>query len=301
MADQLLEGKVAIVTGAGSPIGIGHAITVALVRAGAKVAMMDINREWLDESVNEAREIGGDDCAAPILADVTDAEAVEAAVKQTIAELGGLHILVNNAGTNPSAAGLVPEGQGNPTRFWDVSVAAWTRVITVNVSGPFLMARAVVGHMMEQGWGRIIGVTTSMDTMLRNVPYGPSKASHEAFVAAIARDLEGTGVTANVLVPGGGTNTNFNARNPGRPTEGMRLEPEIMQAPAVWLASEESNGVNGRRFDARFWDESVSLAERLEKGSAPAGWPQLGRPEFQGTSHDAGCGRRGVRRGTRLS
>ncbi len=281
MADQLLEGKVAIVTGAGSPIGIGHAITVALVRAGAKVAMMDINREWLDESVNEAREIGGDDCAAPILADVTDAEAVEAAVKQTIAELGGLHILVNNAGTNPSAAGLVPEGQGNPTRFWDVSVAAWTRVITVNVSGPFLMARAVVGHMMEQGWGRIIGVTTSMDTMLRNVPYGPSKASHEAFVAAIARDLEGTGVTANVLVPGGGTNTNFNARNPGRPTEGMRLEPEIMQAPAVWLASEESNGVNGRRFDARFWDESVSLAERLEKGSAPAGWPQLGRPEFQ--------------------
>ncbi len=281
MAGQLLEGKVAIVTGAGSPIGIGHAITVALVRAGARVAMMDINREWLDESVNEVREIGGDDCAAPILADVTDAEAVEAAVKQTIAELGGLHILVNNAGTNPSAAGLVPEGQGNPTRFWDVSIAAWTRVITVNVSGPFLMARAVVGHMMEQGWGRIIGVTTSLDTMLRNVPYGPSKASHEAFVAAMARDLEGTGVTANVLVPGGGTNTNFNARNPGRPTEGMRLEPEIMQAPAVWLASEESDGVNGRRFDSRFWDESASLAERLEKASAPAGWPQLGRPEFQ--------------------
>ena len=231
--------------------------------------------------MNEAREIGGDDCAAPILADVTDAEAAEAAVKQTIAELGGLHILVNNAGTNPSAAGLVPEGQGNPTRFWDVSIAAWTRVITVNVSGPFLMARAVVGHMMEQGWGRIIGVTTSLDTMLRNVPYGPSKASHEAFVASMARDLEGTGVTANVLVPGGGTNTNFNARNPGRPTEGMRLEPEIMQAPAVWLASEESDGVNGRRFDARFWDESASLAERLEKASAPAGWPQLGRPEFQ--------------------
>ena len=281
MAGQLLEGKVAIVTGAGSPIGIGHAITVALVRAGARVAMMDINREWLDESVNEVREIGGDDCAAPILADVTDAEAVEPAVKQTIAELGGLHILVNNAGTNPSAAGLVPEGQGNPTRFWDVSIAAWTRVITVNVSGPFLMARAVVGHMMEQGWGRIIGVTTSLDTMLRNVPYGPSKASHEAFVAAMARDLEGTGVTANVLVPGGGTNTNFNARNAGRPTEGMRLEPEIMQAPAVWLASEESDGVNGRRFDSRFWDESASLAERLEKASAPAGWPQLGRPEFQ--------------------
>ncbi len=281
MAGQLLEGKVAIVTGAGSPIGIGHAITVALVRAGARVAMMDINREWLDESVNEVREIGGDDCAAPILADVTDAEAVEAAVKQTIAELGDLHILVNNAGTNPSAAGLVPEGQGNPTRFWDVSIAAWTRVITVNVSGPFLMARAVVGHMMEQGWGRIIGVTTSLDTMLRNVPYGPSKASHEAFVAAMARDLEGTGVTANVLVPGGGTNTNFNARNPGRPTEGMRLEPEIMQAPAVWLASEESDGVNGRRFDSRFWDESASLAERLEKASGPAGWPQLGRPEFQ--------------------
>ena len=292
MAGQLLEGKVAIVTGAGSPIGIGHAITVALVRAGARVAMMDINREWLDESVNEVREIGGDDCAAPILADVTDAEAVEAAVKQTIAELGGLHILVNNAGTNPSAAGLVPEGQGNPTRFWDVSIAAWTRVITVNVSGPFLMARAVVGHMMEQGWGRIIGVTTSLDTMLRNVPYGPSKASHEAFVAAMARDLEGTGVTANVLVPGGGTNTNFNGTRGGRRKGCGWSRRSCRRRPSGWRRRNRTGSTAGGSTPA----SGTSLRRLRSAWRRPAG-PQGGRSwggrSFR-TGHDAGRGRRGV-------
>ena len=69
------------------------------------------------------------------------------------------------------------------------------------------MARAAVGHMLAQGWGRIIGVTTSVDTMYREgmCPYGPSKAAHEALVALMARELEGTGVTANVLIPGGTT------------------------------------------------------------------------------------------------
>ena len=69
--------------------------------------------------------------------------------------------------------------------------------------------------MLAQGWGRIIGVTTSMDTMWRKggTPYGPSKAGHEALVAAMAQELDGTGVTANVLVPGGATYTNMTASN----------------------------------------------------------------------------------------
>ena len=76
------------------------------------------------------------------------------------------------------------------------------------------MARAAVIHMLDQGWGRIIGVTTSMDTMWRKggAPYGPSKAGHEALVAIMAQELEGTGVTANVLVPGGATYTNMTYR-----------------------------------------------------------------------------------------
>jgi NAD(P)-dependent dehydrogenase (short-subunit alcohol dehydrogenase family) len=210
------------------------------------------------------------------VADVTDPNAVEQAVHRTIAELGGLHILVNNAGTNPRAAGLASGGQG--TNFWELSPQAWNRVIAVNFSGPFFMARAVVGHMLAQRWGRIIGVTTSMDTMYRKggTPYGPSKAGHEALVATMAQELEGTGVTANVLVPGGATNTNLIAPDTSYDRATL-IQPEVMQAPVVWLASDASHAVNGRRVIAYYWDERLPLDERLAKASAPAAWPRLGR------------------------
>ena len=284
MAEGPLQGKVAIVTGAGSPIGMGHAITVGLVRAGCRVAMIDINQQWLDESANDIREIWGDDCVLPIIADVTDHEAVEVAVSRTISELGGLHILVNNAGVNPRSAGLAPAGTGSSPNSWEISPEAWDRVLGVNLSGPFFMARAALGHMIPQGWGRIIGVTTSVDTMYRKggSPYGPSKAGHEALVAIMSRELEGTGVTANVLVPGGRTNTNILGPDITGDRSAM-IQPEVMQAPVVWLASEDSNEINGRRFIAYFWDESLPLEERLEKAGAPAAWPQLGRQAI-GTS-----------------
>ncbi|MBM3222480.1 MAG: SDR family NAD(P)-dependent oxidoreductase [Candidatus Tectomicrobia bacterium] len=275
MAERVLQGKVAIITGAGSPIGLGHAMTIGLVRAGARVALLDVNASWLEQTTAEMRAIGGNDCALPIVANITDPASVEQAVQQTIATLGGLHILVNNAGINQRSAGFVSEGESN---FWQLSPEAWSRVIAVNLSGAFFMARAVVGHMIAQGWGRIIGVTTSMDTMWRKggTPYGPSKAGHEALVAAMAQELEGTGVTANVLVPGGATYTNMTASNTAYDKEKL-IQPEVMQAPVVWLASEASEALTGRRIIAYFWDENLPLAERLAKASAPAAWPQLGR------------------------
>lgn len=275
MAEEVLQGKVAMVTGAGSPIGIGHAIALGLVRAGARVAMLDINATWLAQSVREAQEIGGTQGALALVTDVTDPTAVAQAVQRTIAALGGLHILVNNAGTNPRAAGFAAAGY---TNFWDIPPEAWNRVVAVNFSGAFFMARAAVGHMLAQGWGRIIGVTTSMDTMYRQggAPYGPSKAGHEALVAMMAQELEGTGVTANVLVPGGATNTNLIAPDAGYDRDAL-IQPEVMQAPAVWLASDASHAYNGRRLIAYHWDERMPLDERLAKASAPAAWPQLGR------------------------
>ena len=274
MTEKPLQGKIAIVTGAGSPIGIGYAMTLGLIRAGARVAMMDVKQEWLDLSGNQARELEGDDSVLPILADVSDPESVQKAVSRTISELGGLHILVNNAGINTRSAGLEPAGSPN---FWETSGEAWSRVVSTNFSGAFYMASAVAKHMIDQGWGRIIGVTTSMDTMWRKggSPYGPSKAGHEALVAIMAQDLEGTGVTANVLVPGGSTHTNMTAANSPFDASKM-LEPAAMQAPAVWLASEDSSEVTGRRLIAYYWDETLPIEERLEKCSAPAAWPQLG-------------------------
>jgi len=272
MMERPLQGKNAIVTGAASPIGIGRAMTVALVRAGARVSMVDVNREWLDQTANDIREIGGDDSVITVVADVSNPEDAEEAVARTIEGLGAVHILLNNAGI--TARSYAPDR----ARFWEIPPEAWNKVVSVNLSGPFYMARAVVSHMLAQQWGRIIGVTTSMDTMYRpgGTPYGPSKAGHEALIATMAGELEGTGVTANVLVPGGATNTNILADDPARDSSAL-IQPEVMQAPVVWLASEESNHINGRRFIAHNWDESLPLEERLEKAGAPAAWPQLGR------------------------
>ncbi|HIF44935.1 MAG TPA: SDR family oxidoreductase [Dehalococcoidia bacterium] len=271
---KLLEGKIAIVTGAASPRGLGRAMTEALVKAGARVSMMDINQQWLDETSNYMREIGGDDCVMTQVVDVTSIGEAERSIERTIEELGGLHILVNNAGVAPPKMLLGGEASNN---FWEISAEEWDRVVAVNSNGPFYMTRTVVPHMLAQGWGRIIGVTTSMNTMYRAgaAPYGPSKAAHEALVAMASRELEGSGVTVNVLVPGGMASTDLIPDNTDYVRENM-ISPDVMMAPVVWLASDESNDINGQRFIGYNWDEELPLAERLEKAAAPAAWPQLG-------------------------
>ena len=274
MQERSLEGKIAIVTGAASPMGLGRAMTDALVRAGARVSMMDISADWLEQSALELRQIGGDDCVMTQVVDVTSPRETEEAVARTIARMGGLHILVNNAGIAPRNMLLGGEARNN---FWEVPAAEWNRVIAVNAGGPFYMCRAVVPHMLAQGWGRIIGVTTSMNTMYNpgGTPYGPSKAAHEALIAMASRELEGTGVTVNVLVPGGMSNTNLIPDDAVHSRDAM-IQPDVMRGPVVWLASEASDGINGQRFIGYHWDESVPLGERIERAGAPAAWPQLG-------------------------
>ncbi len=274
MQEKALEGKIAIVTGAASPRGLGRAMTEALVKAGARVSMMDINQQWLEETSNYMREIGGDDCVMTQIVDVSSIGEAERSIQRTIEELGGLHILVNNAGIAPRNMLM---GGKTSNNFWEISADEWDRVVSVNSSGPFYMTRTVVPHMLTQGWGRIIGVTTSMNTMYREggAPYGPSKAAHEALVAMASRELEGTGVTVNVLVPGGMASTDLIPDDTDHQRENM-IEPEVMQAPVVWLASDASDSINGQRFIGYYWDEDLPLVERLEKAAAPAAWPQLG-------------------------
>ena len=135
----------------------------------------------------------------------------------------------------------------------------------MNCAGPFYMVRAAVGHMIEKGWGRIIGVTTSLDTMYRAWarPTGHPRRATKPSWQPCAR-TEGTGVTANVLVPGGPANTNLIPQD--APYDRNQLiQPPVMEKPVVWLASEASDGINGRRFIAYHWDESLSLEERLSK------------------------------------
>jgi NAD(P)-dependent dehydrogenase (short-subunit alcohol dehydrogenase family) len=281
MTDGLLAGKVALVTGAGSNPGMGRIMALAMIRAGAKVAMTDVNKEALERSVNDAREIGGDDAAIAIVADVSKPGDAENSVKEAVDRLGGLHVLVNNAGI--SLNWLDPRANRKPN-FWDLSPEVWTRMISINLTGAFLMSRAAVPHLLEQGWGRMISVTTSLDTMIRShgAPYGPSKAGHEALAATMAQELDGTGVTVNVLVPGGTTDTNIIPFLPETDRTDF-IDPQVMAAPSVWLASEASNAINGMRFRAIDWDENLPIEERLAKATGPTAWPQLGRPKGQGS------------------
>jgi len=267
-----LSGRTAVITGASK--GLGKSMAIALAAEGARIVLVSRDMEKLEAVAEEIRSEDGE--AAAFRADVANEDEVRTVERAVLARYGSVHILVNNAGINQRSEGFTTSDQTND--FWKLTPEQWNRVIAVNLNGPFYMSRAVVGHMLNQGWGRIIGVTTSMDTMWRKhgTPYGPSKAGHEALVSAMAQELEGTGVTVNVLVPGGATYNNMTAGNTSF-DQGKMIKPEVMQAPVVWLSSEASNDFTGRRIIAYYWDESLPIAERLEKASWPAAWPQLGR------------------------
>ncbi len=181
-------------------------MTLGLLAAGARVAATELDAQALDQTMSVARDVGADDRILDVTADVTRDDSGPQVVRKTIEKFGRLDILLNNAGIN---IGLF-RSDGQPVgKFWEVTPAEFRRIMEVNVFAAFLMTRAAVPSMLAQRWGRIINVTTSLDTMWRGgmQPYGGSKAANEAHLLAMAQELEGTGVTANVLVPGGAADT----------------------------------------------------------------------------------------------
>ena len=152
----------------------------------------------------------------------------------------------------------------------------WLRIIQINATGAYLMAHEAVPRMIARKWGRIVNVTTSYDTMMAPglSAYGGAKAALEANTAVWAKELDGTGVTANVLVPGGPTDTAFFP--PDFPRDKVKLlNPALMGPPIQWLASGQSDGVTGFRFIARDWDTSLPPSEAAAKVKAPVAWPSL--------------------------
>ena len=142
-----------------------------------------------------------------IQTDLTNDSAAEEITKVTRDRFGRIDILVNNAGIGPGA--IRPDSWQRPLKFWEITPHQWRLFVAVHTTAPLALANAVVPEMMRQRWGRIINITTSLGTMLNagSPTYGPSKAALEALSAIMAKDLDGTGVTVNVLVPGGITNT----------------------------------------------------------------------------------------------
>ncbi len=255
-----LDRKVAIVTGAGN--GIGRCMAQALVRAGCDVVFADLDVGAAGAAVAEVAFKPGAGKAMGMPCDITDRAACERTVGETLRLFGALHIVVNNAGkgqTHVEAAAATKS-----LKFWEADADAWAGVIETNVIGTYYMSRAATPQLLRQGWGRIVNVTTSLATMQRreNSPYGVSKTAIEAATLIWAQDLAGTGVTCNSLLPGGAVNTHFVSRS-GREEAARRgrvlLEPEVMIAPMLWLASNHSDGITGKRYVGKLWTTEMSL------------------------------------------
>jgi NAD(P)-dependent dehydrogenase (short-subunit alcohol dehydrogenase family) len=269
---MVAERQVAIVTGAAS--GIGRAMTLGLLEGGIDVAAVDKETAWLDELRAEAGSKGFSGALRTIRADLTDPASFETIVSTVLGASARIDILVNNAGIGQGS--IRADQRRNPLRFWEITPEQWSRFVAVNATGPLMMARAVVPHMMRAKRGRVVTVTTSLGTMLREgyVLYGASKAAAEAATAVMSADLAGTGVTANVLVPGGMTDTRI-VPDAAVADRSRLLRPEIMAPPLLWLVSDAAAGVTGRRFLAAHWDTSLPPAEAAEKCGAPIAWKSI--------------------------
>ncbi len=187
-ADGSLDGKVALVTGAGR--GLGLAITRALLNAGAAVVVAGRNGAALDAVVEEAATRGQRAFAQVV--DVASAASVEALVEAAIAEFGRIDILVNNAGVLSTVPFLEQEPED------------WDRIVSTNLGGTFLVTRAVGRHMVAQGGGKVVNIASNF--ALNGVPhhaaYSASKAGVIAITKSLAVEWARYGIQVNALAPG---------------------------------------------------------------------------------------------------
>ena len=238
-----LAGTRALVTGASS--GLGLAMARALVNADARVAVTSRDAQ---RAARAAADLGPG--VLGLALDVRDERAVAAGVLEVWDRLGGIDLLVNNAGIGMRTVN--PRFLSDPQPFWEVSPGGFRDVLETKATGCFLMARAIVPLMLEQGGGRIVTISMSEGTMVRRgfVPYGPSGAAVEALSRVMAADLTGTPVTVNLLLPGGATDTGMVPADTPAETRERLLDPSIMGPPIVWLASPAAAGVHDERIVA---------------------------------------------------
>jgi NAD(P)-dependent dehydrogenase (short-subunit alcohol dehydrogenase family) len=227
----------------GGTSGLGHAMARALAAAGEVVVLTGRSAERASQV---AAGIPG---AVGIALDVRSEASVARAVQEAWSRLGGLDMLVNNAGIGMRTVN--PRFMAEPQGFWQVPPAGFRDVIETNLTGYFLVAREITPRLLAAGGGRIVNVSVNPATMTRAgfVPYGPSRAGTEAMSRVMAADLRGTGVTVNLLLPGGATATGMIPAE--APAGNMTLlDPAIMGPPIVWLASAQAAGVHDERIVA---------------------------------------------------
>ena len=215
--------RVALVTGGGR--GIGREIALALAREGCAVAVAARTMPEVEEAAAAVRLAGPAGLAVPL--DVTEPAAVGRALAHVADTLGPVDVLVNNAGIAGSAPLLKTEPE------------MWERHLQVNVTGPYLMTRAVLGGMLERGWGRVINIASLAG--LYGAPYvtayTASKHALVGFTRALAMEVSGQGVTVNAICPG------------------------YVASDIVWNAARNIEQKTGKSFD-----EAVEALARINPG-----------------------------------
>ncbi len=270
MATEQANTRVAIITGGAG--GIGAAMARRMIVDGHRLALMDIDGDAASSVAETINKEAGTNGVLGVHGDVSKPGDCDRAVAQVSDAFGQVDIVVNNAGFGASK--IRPDGEKNLLTIEELTPEVWRQFFSVNIDGPLHMMRAALPGMKERGWGRIINVTTSFFTMLRNMPYGATKAALEAGSSAWAQELNGTGITVNVVVPGGPTDTPFIAPESGLDPAKM-LRPAVMGAPVAWLCSRDADNVTGQRFIGGRWDPDLADAEAAAIAGSPVAWPEL--------------------------
>jgi len=237
-----LRDRVAIVTGGAR--GIGFAVAERLLRSGGRVSLWDRDRVRLDESATQLAVHGEVGTTA---VELTDDAQIQSALRATLDRFGKVDILINNAGIT---------GGNAPT--WELEPAVWRQVLEINLVAPFLLSRAIVPHLLKQGYGRIVNVASvaGKEGNPNASHYSASKAGLIALTKSLAKELATRNILVNCVTPAAARTEIFAQMKPehveymlAKIPMGRFVEPQEIAALICWLASEECSFSTGGVFD----------------------------------------------------
>lgn len=237
-----LDGRVAVVTG--SARGIGRAVAERMLSSGATVVLWDVESEAVGTTASELSSLGR---TYPVTVDVAESEAVKAAWEKTLAAVSTVDVLVNNAGI---------AGPNAPT--WEYPLDAWHLIRRVNLDGPFLCCRAVVPHMIERGYGRIVNIASiaGKEGNPNACAYSATKAGVIALTKSLGKELAHLNIAVNCVTPAAARTRIFDQMAQShidymlsKIPRGRFADVAEIAAMVAWLASEENSFTTGAVFD----------------------------------------------------
>ncbi len=223
--------------------GLGRAMAIGLLRAGGDVVAIVSTgpSRALEDTIRLAQSVAAPNQWTCVFGDLEQSGDCERVAAEVLSDLGQIEVLINNAGARTN-------GSGAP--FWQIPTEEWLRISHTNCDSVFLLSKAIVPSMIERGFGKIINVSTNGRTMAREKfsPYGPSKAFVEACTRAWARELSDSGVTMNVLLPGGNVDTSADVTGLAAPRSSSQPASIMVVAVAMAGSVTSRTAVPGERF-----------------------------------------------------